>query len=85
MGYAELIAMLEKLPPERQAEVFDFAEFIAARTNVAGADDDNARHRILAALKVARESFPPCGADQMRRECADMRNEWTGRGWEARR
>lgn len=31
MGYAELIDLLEKLPPERQAEVVDFAEFLAAR------------------------------------------------------
>lgn len=85
MGYAELIAMLEKLPPERQAEVFDFAEFIAARANAAGADNGNARRHILAALQTARESFPPCSPDQLRRECADMRNEWGGRGWEAER
>jgi hypothetical protein len=32
MGYAELINVLEKLPPERQAEVFDFAEFLAGRS-----------------------------------------------------
>jgi hypothetical protein len=31
MGYAELIDMLEKLPSEQQAEVFDFAEFLALR------------------------------------------------------
>jgi hypothetical protein len=31
MGYAELIKTLESLPPERRAEVFDFAEFLAAR------------------------------------------------------
>lgn len=31
MGYAELIAMLERLPAERRAEVFDFASFLAAR------------------------------------------------------
>jgi hypothetical protein len=31
MGYAELIKTLENLPPERRAEVFDFADFLAAR------------------------------------------------------
>ncbi len=36
MGYAELIDMLEKLPRERQAEVFDFAEFLARRCRETG-------------------------------------------------
>lgn len=31
MGYTELIKVLESLPSERRAEVFDFAEFLAAR------------------------------------------------------
>ena len=31
MGYAELINRLESLPREKQAEVFDFVEFIAGR------------------------------------------------------
>lgn len=31
MGLAELIKTLEKLPSERQAEVFDFVEFLAQR------------------------------------------------------
>lgn len=35
MGYAELIKTLETLPAERQAEVFDFAEFLAARCRAA--------------------------------------------------
>lgn len=30
-GYAELIEKLQILPPEKQAEVFDFVEFLAAR------------------------------------------------------
>ncbi len=32
MGYAELISKLESLPREKQAEVFDFVEFLSART-----------------------------------------------------
>ena len=32
MGYAELIQQrLQTLPPDKQAEVYDFVEFIAAR------------------------------------------------------
>ena len=31
MGYAELIEKLQGLPAEKQAEVFDFVEFLAAR------------------------------------------------------
>lgn len=35
MGYTELINILEQLPPDRQAEVFDFAAFLAARGRTA--------------------------------------------------
>lgn len=31
MGYAELIKKLQALPEDKQAEVFDFVEFLAAR------------------------------------------------------
>jgi hypothetical protein len=31
MGYAELINRLESLPRDKQVEVFDFVEFLAAR------------------------------------------------------
>ena len=32
MGYAELIERLQTLPREKQAEVFDFVEFLVARS-----------------------------------------------------
>lgn len=32
MGYAELIEMLRSLPDDKRAEVFDFVEFLSART-----------------------------------------------------
>jgi hypothetical protein len=40
MGYVELIEKLQTLPHEKQAEVFDFVEFLAARfgETPAGAD-----------------------------------------------
>lgn len=31
MGYAELISKLEALPRDKQAEVFEFVEFLSAR------------------------------------------------------
>jgi hypothetical protein len=34
MGYAELIETLENLPKDKRAEVFDFVEFLAAKTKV---------------------------------------------------
>ncbi len=40
MGYAELIKTLEALPEARRAEIFDFAEFLAARC---GIDKQNTR------------------------------------------
>lgn len=35
MGFAELIATIHALPKERQAEVFDFVEFLARRCGTA--------------------------------------------------
>ena len=34
MGYAELIERLQALPQDKQAEVFDFIEFLSARCGV---------------------------------------------------
>ena len=36
MGYAELIELLRALPADKQAEVFDFVEFLAARNATEG-------------------------------------------------
>ncbi|MBI4755348.1 MAG: DUF2281 domain-containing protein [Betaproteobacteria bacterium] len=35
MGYAELIEKLQALPQEKQAEVFDFVDFLAGRFGTA--------------------------------------------------
>lgn len=35
MGYVELIERLQSLPREKQAEVFDFVEFLVARSGLA--------------------------------------------------
>lgn len=36
MGYAELIERLQALPQDKQAEVFDFIEFLSTRSGNAG-------------------------------------------------
>ncbi|MDP2170318.1 MAG: hypothetical protein Q8J96_07830 [Rhodocyclaceae bacterium] len=36
MGYAELIERLQALPQEKQVEVFDFVEFLSARSGGVG-------------------------------------------------
>lgn len=35
MGYAELIETLQNLPQDKRAEVFDFVEFLAAKSKMA--------------------------------------------------
>lgn len=85
MGYAELIHQrLQTLPQEKQAEVYDFVEFIATRSNVTEAlDEDQRKNRVLAALASARGVWPKTGAAQIGQMAADMRAEWDGRGWES--
>ena len=40
MGYAELIERLQALPQEKQAEVFDFVDFLATRYDTTAAPQD---------------------------------------------
>lgn len=40
MGYAELIERLRALPQDKQIEVFDFVEFLSARSGSAGEGRD---------------------------------------------
>jgi hypothetical protein len=49
MGYAELISKLEALPREKQAEVFEFVEFLSERC---GASVDKPSQRAEAAAKT---------------------------------
>jgi len=41
MGYAELIAKIRTLPEDKQAEVFDFVEFLANRFSTSDAVGGN--------------------------------------------
>lgn len=47
MGYAELISKLESLPRDKQAEVFEFVEFLSARSN-ASIDQTRSRAKVAA-------------------------------------
>jgi hypothetical protein len=69
MGYAELINTLESLPPERRAEVFDFAEFLAARCNQEQRAEASGGERPLAKFLNApfavKEPFRPLSRDEI--------------------
>jgi hypothetical protein len=39
MGYTELIEKIQSLPKDKQAEVFDFVEFLASRIAASGVGD----------------------------------------------
>lgn len=64
MGYTELIAVLERLPADRRAEVFDFAQFLASRC-----PSDQAPSAALAELLTdpaeVSMSFKPLSRDEM--------------------
>ena len=48
MNYAELIERLQALPEAKQAEVFDFVEFLAARNQAERADEHSLAKSSLA-------------------------------------
>ena len=72
MGYAELIAhKLASLSPEKQAEIFDFVEFVASRAA------SPAHGNLRTAMLSARGSLQyPMSHEQMDREIAGLRSEW---------
>lgn len=68
MGHAELIALFEKLPPERQAEVFDFAESLATRCHTdTGAADSPSQSlaQLLAHPLKVKEGFTVMKRDEL--------------------
>lgn len=67
IGYAELIQQRgQVLPQEKQAEIFDFVEFIATRHQaLQGPTDDQHKQRVLAALVAARMAWPAINAQQI--------------------
>ncbi len=82
MGHAHFIEVMDKLPPERQAEVLDFAEFLAARSPREHVPDDatteaQRKAKVLAALRAAQESFPKMSPLELDVALTAMRAEWT--------
>ena len=59
MGYAELIAQkLALLPLEKQAEVFDFVEFIAVRSSIDWTDEQFQAMSLTQALRNQEADDP---------------------------
>ncbi len=87
MGYAELINQrLQTLPQAKQAEVYDFVEFIATRPGATEIlDEEQRQQQVLATLVTARDAWPKLSAKEMSEVATSMRAEWDGRGWESRR
>lgn len=50
MSYAELIVKLQQLPEAKQAEVFDFVEFLATRNQVEHEQEKTLAQSSLASL-----------------------------------
>ncbi|MDP2822322.1 MAG: hypothetical protein Q8O52_06545 [Sulfuritalea sp.] len=78
MGYAELIERLQALPQDKQAEVFDFVEFLSLRRDVAGrarlaqgewTDAEFARMAMTQALRGIED-------DPVAYTSADLRERW---------
>jgi len=84
MGYAELIQQrVLNLPPDKQAEVFDFVEFIAKRSPASQVQpNDQHKQRVLAALAAARAVWPPLESSQVEDISTDIRSQWDARGWD---
>lgn len=74
MGYAELIETLKTLPQEKQAEVFDFVEFLALRAGLhrPASADGSVRPRPLASYLAAPFRVP--GFKALTREEANARH-----------
>jgi hypothetical protein len=83
MGYAELIETLQSLPQDKRAEVFDFVEFLVAKSKMASTtqhepnghgialtDNEHVRSPLLNPLPLAGE-----GANESL--CELHNNEWT--------
>ena len=85
MGYAELIQQrLQTLPQEKQAEIYDFVEFIATRSQtIEIVSEDQHKKQVLAALASARSAWPVMDQQNVDHLATKMRTEWDSRGWES--
>lgn len=76
MGYAELIERLQALPQDKQVEVFDFVEFLSARSGMTAApghhDWTNAEFSALSMAQALRGIED----DTVAYTLADLRERW---------
>jgi len=84
MGYAELIQQrVQSLPADKQAEVYDFVEFMVQRLSTTPDQSDETRKQgIMAALAAARKVWPPLAPSEIDQVSANLRSQWEGRGWD---
>jgi hypothetical protein len=81
MGYAELIEKLQALPLEKQAEVFDFVEFLATRCGkpgvvpVGGQDRDDWTDADFAGFSLA-QALRGMEDDPVTYTTDDLRERW---------
>ncbi len=87
MGYAELIHQrLQTLPSDKQAEVHDFVEFLALRSQSALVpDDDQRKKNVMALLASARNAWPKMSDESIHQMAGNLRAGWDSRGWESAR
>lgn len=71
MGYAELIERLQALPQDKQAEVFDFVEFLAVRESRTAAGERLG----MALAKLDAANLPPLSDADIAAEIAAARQE----------
>lgn len=71
MGYAELIERLQSLPASKQAEVFDFVEFLAHRNQTESAPDQTLGQSSLA--EWVKNPLPVSGFEPLSRDEANAR------------
>lgn len=86
MGYAELINQrLQTLPQAKQAEVYDFVEFISTRPGITeNLDEEKRQKQVLATLASARDAWSKLNPKEISEMASNMRAEWDSRGWESR-
>ncbi|HZW26445.1 MAG TPA: DUF2281 domain-containing protein [Gallionella sp.] len=71
MSYAELIERLQALPEAKQAEVFDFVEFLAARNQAERGEEHTLANSVLA--ETMKNPLRVTGFTPLSREEANAR------------
>ncbi len=76
MRYAELIERLQALSPEKQAEVFDFVEFLASRGKAEGAQRRSEWTDAEFASMAMAQALRGIEDDPVTYSLADLQERW---------